>query len=128
MSVRKTQFAAVASSVLLALSVSGTALAGGTSAGGASGATISGSSSIPSASMSFFSGSLTTGGGVGSGTGSIGGFGSGTSGPSNPVPTPPSLSGILGGFSPGTQVTLQGPSGSFVVTVGGSGSIDSVVP
>lgn len=116
MSVRKTQFAAVATSALLALSLSGVALAGGTSAGGASGATISGSSSIPSASMSFFSGSLTTGGGTGGGTGA--------GAPS--IPTPPSLSGILAGFSPGTQVTLQGPGGSFLVTIGGSGTIEGV--
>ncbi|AWB32492.1 hypothetical protein DBV39_00785 [Orrella marina] len=72
--------------------------------------------------MSFFSGSLTTGGG----TGSTGGFGGGTGSPT--IPTPPSLSGILGGFAPGTQVTLQGPSGSFIVTVGDSGAIDSVTP
>lgn len=122
MTVRKNHLITAAASALLALTASSSALAGGTAAGAASGASVAGSASIPSSSMSFFSGALTTGGGVTGG-------GATPAGPTTQtvnIPAPPSLSGILGGFSPGSQVTLQGPSGSFVVTVGSGGTIESV--
>ena len=119
MFIRQAKAISVATGTLLALSISGVAMAGGTPAGGASGATISGSSSIPSASMSFFSGSLTRSGGGSSTPASVM-----MNSPS--IPTPPSLSGLLSGFSPGSQVTLRGPSGTFTVTIGSGGTIDNV--